>query len=67
MRRGRVCRLTIAADLAGTVVRDSRPYFTVSDSRLPQTGGPGPRIYIPQKGDGPVTPTGIGFPFLRLL
>jgi hypothetical protein len=32
-------------------VRDLRvswPYFTVPDSRLPQTGGPGPRIYNPQ-------------------
>jgi hypothetical protein len=31
----------------GWVQRDSRPYFTVSDSRLPQPEGPGPRIYIP--------------------
>jgi hypothetical protein len=30
------------------VPRDSWPYFTVSDSRLPQHGGPDPRIYIPQ-------------------
>jgi hypothetical protein len=30
------------------VPRDSRPYFTVSDSRLPHSGGPGPRICIPQ-------------------
>jgi hypothetical protein len=29
------------------VPRDSWPYFIVSDSRLPQPGGPGPRIYIP--------------------
>jgi hypothetical protein len=29
------------------VPRVSWPYFTVSDSRLPQPGGPGPRIYIP--------------------
>jgi hypothetical protein len=27
---------------------NSRPYFTVSDRRVPQTGGSGPRIYIPQ-------------------
>jgi hypothetical protein len=27
---------------------DSWPYFTVSDSRLPQCGGSGPRMYIPQ-------------------
>jgi hypothetical protein len=43
------------------VPRDSRPYFTVSDSRLPQSGGPGPRIYIPQEQDGPVIPPGTGF------
>jgi hypothetical protein len=41
--------------------------FTVSDSRLPQSGGPGPRIYIPQEQGGPVIPPGIGFPFRRLL
>jgi hypothetical protein len=29
-------------------LRDSRPHFTVSYSRLTQTGGPRPRIYIPQ-------------------
>jgi hypothetical protein len=29
------------------VPRDSRPHFTLSDSRLSQPGGPGPRIYIP--------------------
>jgi hypothetical protein len=46
---------------------DSWPYFTVSDSRLPQPGGPGPRIYIPQQQGGPVIPPGTGFPFRRLL
>jgi hypothetical protein len=30
------------------VPRDSWWYFTVSDSRLPQPGGPGPLIYIPR-------------------
>jgi hypothetical protein len=30
------------------VPRDSWLYFTVSDSRLPQPGGPGPCIYVPQ-------------------
>jgi hypothetical protein len=29
------------------VPRDSWPYFTVSDSSLPQPGGPGPRILYP--------------------
>jgi hypothetical protein len=49
------------------VPRDSWPYFTVSDSRLPQPGGPGPRIYIPQEQGGPVITPGTGFPFRRLL
>jgi hypothetical protein len=49
------------------VPRDSWPYFTVSDSRLPQPGGPGPRIYIPQEQGSPVKPPGNGFPFRRLL
>jgi hypothetical protein len=48
------------------VPRDSRPYFTPSDSILPQPGGPGSRIYIPQEQGGPVLPTGTGFPFRRL-
>jgi hypothetical protein len=44
-----------------------RPHFTISDSRLPEPGGPGPRIYIPQEPVGPVIPPVTGFPFLRLL
>jgi hypothetical protein len=31
------------------VPRDSWPYFTVSDSRLPQPGGPGPRNIAPAR------------------
>jgi hypothetical protein len=50
-----------------TVPRDSWPYFTVSDSRLLQPGGPGPRIFIPQKQGGLVIPQGTGFPFRLLL
>jgi hypothetical protein len=46
---------------------DSWSYFTVSDSRLPQPGGPGPRIFIPKEQGGPVLPPGICFPFRRLL
>jgi hypothetical protein len=49
------------------VLRDSRPHFTTLDSKLPQTGGPGPRIYIAEEQDGPVIPSGTGFPFRRLL
>jgi hypothetical protein len=29
--------------------------------RLPQPGGPGPHIYIPQEQDGPDIPSGTGF------
>jgi hypothetical protein len=49
------------------VPRDSWPHFTVSDSRLSQPQGPGPRIYIPQEPGGPVIPPSTGFPFRRLL
>jgi hypothetical protein len=45
------------------VPRDSWPHYTVSDSRLPQPGGPGPCIYISQEQGGPVIPLGTGFPF----
>jgi hypothetical protein len=38
------------------VPRDSWPHFTLSDSRLPQPGGPGPRIDIPHEQSGPVIP-----------
>jgi hypothetical protein len=49
------------------VAQDSWPYFTVSDSRLPQPGGPRPHIYIPQEQGGPVIPPGTVFSFRRLL
>jgi hypothetical protein len=44
------------------VPRDSCPYFTASDSKLPKPGGSGPRIYNPQEQGGPVIPPGTGFP-----
>jgi hypothetical protein len=46
------------------VRRDSRPHFTVSDSRFPQPGGPGPLMYIPQDRGDPVIPPGTGFPYV---
>jgi hypothetical protein len=49
------------------VLRDSWQYFTVSDSRLHQPGGPGPRIYIPQEQGGSVILPETGFLFRRLL
>jgi hypothetical protein len=45
----------------------SQVHFTASDSRLPQPGGPGPRIYIPEEKGGPVILPGTGFLFRRLL
>jgi hypothetical protein len=44
-----------------------RPYFTVSHSRLPQPGGSGPRIHIPQEQGGPDLPPDTGFSFRSLL
>jgi hypothetical protein len=49
------------------VSRDSWPYFTLSDWRLYQPGGPGSRIYIPHEQGDPVLPPGTGFPIRRLL
>jgi hypothetical protein len=49
------------------VPRDTWSHFTVSNSRLPQPGGPGPRIYILQEQSGPIIPPGTGFPFRRYL
>jgi hypothetical protein len=49
------------------VPRDLCPYFTLSDSRIPKPGGPGPYIYILQEEGGSVTPPNTGFPFCRLL
>jgi hypothetical protein len=45
------------------VSRDWWPYFTVSYSRLPQRGGSGHRIYIPQQQGGPVIPPRHWVPF----
>jgi hypothetical protein len=49
--------------------RRTHDYILLSHVRVPQTGGPGPRIYIPQERGGPVVPPGTGFysrRFLRL-
>jgi hypothetical protein len=67
LTRGRVCRSKLLWVLACVVSQDSWSYFPPSDSRLPQPGAPGPRIYIPQEQGGPVIPPGTGFPFRRLL
>jgi hypothetical protein len=41
------------------VPRHSWPYFALSDSRLPQREGPGPRIYISREQGDPVIPPGL--------
>jgi hypothetical protein len=46
---------------------DSGPYFTVSDSRLPQPGGPFPHIYILQEQVVSVITPGTEFTFHCLL
>jgi hypothetical protein len=47
------------------IPRDSWPYFSVSDSRLPQPGGPGPGIYILQEQGGPgIYPQTLGSLFV---
>jgi hypothetical protein len=49
------------------VKRDSWPYFTVSDSSLPQPRESGPGIYILQDQGDPAISPGNGFPFRRCL
>jgi hypothetical protein len=63
---GGVCPLQLLLALASAVILGSESR-TVSDSRLPQPGEPGPRIFIPQEQGDPVIPPGTGFPFRRLL
>jgi hypothetical protein len=47
--------------------QQSHSLVRVLDSKLPQPGGPGPRIYIPQEQGGPLIAPGTEFPFRRLL
>jgi hypothetical protein len=42
-------------------------HILLSHLRLPQPGGSGSRIYIPQEQGGSVIPPGTGFPLCRLL
>jgi hypothetical protein len=72
LTRGWVCRLQLLLSRQRShsrvrVPRNSWPNVTVSDSKLLQPGGLGPRIYIPQEQGGQVIPPGTGFPFRRLL
>jgi hypothetical protein len=66
--RGWVCRLQLLLALVSAVIlRSESRHFTVSDSRLPQPGGPGPHIYIPREQGGPIISPSTGFPFRRVL
>jgi hypothetical protein len=74
LTRGRVCNLLVqlllGLDRAITLVSKSHrthDHILLSQLRLPQPGGPGSRIYIPQEQGGPVIPPGTGFPFLSPL
>jgi hypothetical protein len=48
-------------------LRRIRNHTLLSHLRLPQPGGPGSCIYIPQEQGGPVIPLGIGFSLRHLL
>jgi hypothetical protein len=74
LARGWVCNLLLQLllGLARAVTFRSKSCRThgrilLSHFKLPQPGGPGPHIFIPQEQDGPVIPLGTGFPFCRLL
>jgi hypothetical protein len=62
-------QLLLGLARAVTLGSKSRRTQTIfySHLRLHQPGGPGPRIYIPQKQGGLVIPPDTGFPFHRLL
>jgi hypothetical protein len=74
LTRGWICNLLVQLllGLARAVTlwsgsRRTQDHILLSHLRLPQPGGPGPSIYIPQEEGGPVIPPGTGFPFCRLL
>jgi hypothetical protein len=74
LTRGRVCNLLVQLLLGlaiavtlGSKSRRTHSHILLSHLRLPQSGGPGSRIYIPREQGGPVIPPGIGFPFCRLV
>jgi hypothetical protein len=73
LTRGRVCNLLNnyfwalpEKSLLGRSPAELTAIF-YSHLRLPQPGGPGPRIYIPQEEGGSVILPGTGFPFLSPL
>jgi hypothetical protein len=73
LARGRVCNLLVQLLLGlaravtlGSKSRRIHGHIFLSHLRLPQPGGLGSRIYIPQEQGGPVIPPSTGFPFCRL-
>jgi hypothetical protein len=56
-----------SAVILGSEFSGTRDHILLSQIRLPQRGGPGSHIYIPQEQGGPVISAGTGFPFLPLL
>jgi hypothetical protein len=69
--RGWVCNLLVQLFLVlsrtitlGAKSRRIHDHILLSHLRLPQPGGPGPHIYIPQEQGGPVIPPGTGFRFV---
>jgi hypothetical protein len=74
LMRGRACNLFVQlllglarAVILGSKSRRTRGHILLSLMRLPQPGGPGSRIYVPQEQGGPVIPPDTVFPFCRLL
>jgi hypothetical protein len=72
LTRGRIYCLQLLLALVSAVILGSeshgaRPYFTLSNTTVPQPGGPGARIYIPQEQGDPVIPPGTTFNFCSLL
>jgi hypothetical protein len=66
--RGYVCRLQLPQTLASAVIRGSESRRTHRlRFEILQSGGTGPRIYIPQEQGGPVITPGTGFPIRLLL
>jgi hypothetical protein len=71
LTRGWICNILIQLFLVlpravtlGSKSRRTHDHLLLSHLRLPQPGGPGPCIYIPQKQGGPVISPGTGFPFV---
>jgi hypothetical protein len=63
LTRGRVCNLQCNHSMVRVV--QNRKHTLMSHLRLPQPGGPGPRIYIRQEQGGRVIPPGTGLPKLK--